>query len=86
MRSEAEERVSAEGTARERVASAEPTLDELAQKLLDLRRHLEQVLVDLNRGTSGARGGDSKADESSLRCHACSRIGSTQEAGWTLRL
>jgi hypothetical protein len=30
--------------------------------------------------------GDSRADENSVRCHACSRTGSTQQAGWTLRL
>ena len=60
----------------ERLASAEPTLDELAQRLSELRQHLEGVLAGLNL----------RAGESSLRCHACSRTGSTQQAGWTLRL
>ena len=68
------------------VASSEPTLDELAQKLSELRQHLEQVLRGLNRGAPGARIGDSLAAESSLQCHACSRTGSSREAGWTLRL
>ena len=84
---EAENEVSGDDTTRvERVASAEPTLDELAQKLSELRQHLEQVVTGLNRATSGARIGDSRADENSVRCHACSRTGSTQQAGWTLRL
>lgn len=79
--------MSRDETARvDRVASAEPTLDELAQKLAELRQHLEQVITGLNRATSDTRTGDSRADESSLRCHACSRAGSTEQAGWTLRL
>lgn len=87
FRSEGEKRISGENTARvECAVSAEPTLDELSQRLVELRRHLDQVLADLDRVTSGARTGDLKADESSLRCHGCSRIGSTRQAGWTLRL
>jgi hypothetical protein len=70
----------------EPVASVEPTLDELSQKLSELRQHLEQVLTGLNRATSGVPIGDCRADESGLRCHACSRTGATQQVGWTLRL
>ena len=70
----------------ERRASAEPTLDELAQKLWDLRQHLEHVLIPLNRTGSDRLTEDSRADESRLRCYACNRTGSTRHAGWTLRL
>jgi hypothetical protein len=83
---EAENAVRSDSARVEQGALAESTLDELAQKLSELRQHLEQVLTGLDRARSGARVGDSRADESSLRCHACSRAGSTDEAGWTLRL
>lgn len=66
-------------------ASAEPTLDELAQKLWELRQHLEQVLTGLGRATSHAAT-DFRAADASLRCHACHRTGSTRQTGWTLRL
>jgi hypothetical protein len=67
-------------------ACTEPTLDELARKLSELRQHLEQVLRGLDLATSGARAGDSRAEESSLRCHACRRAWPRDEVGWTLRL
>jgi hypothetical protein len=69
-----------------RGASPEPTLDELAQKLSDLREHLREVLTGFNRGVSGERIGGAGAAQSSLRCHGCSRDGSTHEDGWTLHL
>ena len=84
---EAEDEVTTGDGARvERGASAQPTLDELAQKLSELRQHLQQVLSGLDRAAAGAQIVDSRADESRLHCHACSRTGSTDEAGWTLRL
>lgn len=86
VRSEAKRASGRDTAPADREPSPEPTLDELAQKLLVLRQHLDQVLDDLNRATLGARDGDARADESSLRCYACSRIGSTRQAGWTLRL
>lgn len=70
----------------ERCASAEPTLDELAEKLWELRQHLEQVLTGPGGATSHAAFGDFRTDDTSLRCHACNRTGSTHQAGWTLRL
>lgn len=83
IRSETENKVNGEDTARaDRAASAGPTLDELAQRLLLLRQHLDEVLDELDRAT---RGRQARTDES-LRCHACSRIGSIRQAGWTLRL
>jgi hypothetical protein len=69
----------------ERCASAEPTLDELAEKLWELRQHLEQV-TGPGGATSHAAFGDFRTDDTSLRCHACNRTGSTHQAGWTLRL
>jgi hypothetical protein len=59
--------------------STEPSLDELARKLSELRLHLEQVLT-------GSRADGSGTEERNLRCHACGRVGSAEEAGWTLRL
>ena len=56
----------------------DPTLNDLAQKLVELRQHLEQVRTGLSRATSGGR--------AYLRCHTCGRERSTDEAGWTLRL
>ena len=69
----------------ERGASAEPTLDELAQKLLELRQHLEQVLAGLDDASRG-RVGNSSADGTSFRCHACGRTRWVDQLGWTLRL
>ena len=77
---------SGSGVSAERGASPDPTLDELAQKLSDLREHLRQVLSGLNGGPAGRRIGDAGADNGSLRCRACNRDGSTQEVGWTLHL
>jgi hypothetical protein len=74
------------GLSARRGASPDPTLDELAQKLSDLREHLRQVLTGLDRGLAGGRAHDAGAAESGLRCHACNRNGSTDQAGWTLRL
>jgi hypothetical protein len=67
-------------------ASGEATLDELAEKLSELRQHLEQVVTGLTGATSGGRAGNSGAEGSSLRCHTCGRTRSTDQAGWTLRL
>lgn len=79
--------------------AADATLGELAQKLLELRRHLEQVVMGLNESRedgrvgrdsyraagSGRRTGNSRI-ETGFRCHACGRTRSTEHAGWTLRL
>ena len=64
----------------------EPSLNELAQRLVELRQHLEQVRTGLSRATSGGRAGNSGVEENSLRCHMCGRARSTDQAGWTLRL
>lgn len=76
---------SGDGLGARRGASPDPTLDELAQKLLDLREHLRQIVAGLGRAPAGGRADDGAA-ESGLRCHACNRNGSTDQAGWTLRL
>jgi hypothetical protein len=62
------------------------TLKELAQRLVELRQHLEQVRTGLSLATSQGRAGSPNVDESSLRCHTCGRAMSTDQAGWTLRL
>lgn len=67
-------------------ASPEPTLEELAERLVELREHLERTVRSLNDVVSGGRGRDLQSEESSLCCYACRRIGSTEEPGWTLRL
>lgn len=64
----------------------EPTLNELAERLVELRQDLEQVRTGLSRAAAGRRAGNSSVEDSSLRCHTCGRARSTDEAGWTLRL
>ena len=68
-------------------ASAGPTLEELAEKLSKLRKHLDQVVVALNAPRDGgvARRHSDGAD-GGLCCYECGRMGSKDEAGWTLRL
>ena len=67
-------------------SSSEPTLEELAQKLSELRQHLRQVLRGLNIATSPARVGDFSTGQKGFRCHACARARSADQQGWTLRL
>ena len=50
-------------------------LGELAEKLSKLRAHLDQVLVALH-GPADRR----------IGCHQCGQLGSSGDAGWTLRL
>ena len=78
--------------------SGAATLSELAEKLLELREHLDQVVADLNappddsmrqRHGGVALGGGFRRSANAdrrLHCRECGRIGSTDEAGWTLRL
>jgi hypothetical protein len=70
----------------ERGASAEPSLEELAEKLLELKQHFEQAVRSLNHAISEGRANNAKIDEVGLRCHACGRTTSVDEQGWTLRL
>lgn len=75
-----------------------PTLAELAEKFSKLREHLEHVIGVLNApledGVVGERPGgaalhrfrNSADPDQHLHCHECGRIGSKDEAGWTLRL
>jgi hypothetical protein len=58
-------------------AQSAVTLAELGEKLSALRRHLNQVVADLNAPPD---------DERRLRCRECGRVGSKDESGWTLRL
>lgn len=53
----------------------EEILNDLAQRLSELRLHLEQVRTELTRG-----------DKSSLRCRTCGRMQVSEQPGWTLRL
>ena len=76
----------ANGAPFERAAATEATLDELAEKLSELRQHLEQVLTVLNGATSEGHADNAGFEASRLRCHACGRTESTERAGWTLRL
>jgi hypothetical protein len=78
----------------------EATLTDLAEKLSELRVHLEDVVADLNgrrgeispihdeRGTTTAESGtDNRASENGrLRCYGCGRMEAKGAAGWTLRL
>ena len=73
------------------------TLGELAEKLSELREHLDQILAglsdsreddggirDATPAASRRRFGQASAE--GLRCHECGRRSSTDQAGWTLRL
>jgi hypothetical protein len=77
-----------------------PTLDELAERLSELREHLDQVVASLNElredesgigedvrtAISAYGSGDPGSEQGGLRCHECGRSDATEEAGWTLRL
>lgn len=69
------------------MSSTGPTLAELGEKLSKLRAHFDQVVAVLkappDHGAVRARSG---GDHRRLRCHDCGRVGSKDEAGWTLRL
>jgi len=79
-------------------AASDATLDELARKLSDLRRHLEQVVEGLNdlrddrrelRDAARPAGAGRRSGSGlpiGLRCHACGRVRATDQIGWTLRL
>ena len=79
-------------------AQSATTLAELAEKLSELREHLDQVVADLNASSDDwmrRQDGDvalgvgfrhSANVDRRLRCRECGRIGSTDESGWTLRL
>lgn len=76
------------------------SLSELAERLAELRDHLDEVVARLNEvhedervsredvraaiSAYGSRG--SGAEEDALCCHECGRLDLAQEAGWTLRL
>lgn len=55
----------------------EEILNDLAQRLSELRLHLEQVRMELTRREVG---------KGSLRCYACGRMQVSEQPGWTLRL
>lgn len=55
----------------------ETIFNDLSQRLLELRQHVDQIRTDLDRAGS---------EESCLRCHACGLRSVTGQAGWTLRL
>lgn len=53
----------------------EEILNDLAQRLSELRLHLEQVRMELTRREKG-----------SLRCYSCGWMQVSEQPGWTLRL
>jgi hypothetical protein len=73
-------------------AATDATLTDLAEKLSELRAHVEHVAADLNarredsRVTRNELGSASARPGGRLRCHECSRVGPIDAAGWTLRL
>lgn len=81
-------------------SAAEATLPELAEKLSELREHLDQIVArlnDLHNGdratreaahvaTPGRRFANASTEADGLRCHECGQLSSTDQAGWTLRL
>jgi hypothetical protein len=52
-------------------------LNDLAQRLSELRLHLEQVRTELTRRDVG---------KGSLRCYSCGGMQMPEQPGWTLRL
>ena len=52
-------------------------LQDLSQRLWELRAQLQQVRTDLNSGELG---------KDTLRCHTCGRQKASDQAGWTHRL
>jgi hypothetical protein len=85
-------------SSRRETSATQATLAELAQKLAELRAHLEHVSAGLDARREGNRGIDAEpvpARESSfakpkaavrLRCHECGSVGPSDGMGWTLRL
>jgi hypothetical protein len=87
----------ADASARETPAG---DLTDLAQKLSELRAHLEHVAADLRArredsrliddelgpGTARPGFGNSTRADRRLCCHECGRIGPIDATGWTLRL
>jgi hypothetical protein len=79
-------------------AATGASLTELAQKLLELRGHLEQVMTGLNDLREEREVGDASRPvrfvrrsggsriEGGLRCRACGRTPAADRTGWTLRL
>ena len=81
-------------------STAGASLPELAEKLSDLRKDLDEVIArvkDLHREDRMSREeahaptpdrlfGMPNTDRGCLRCHECGRLSSTDRAGWTLRL
>jgi len=59
-----------------------PTLSELAEKLSQLKEHLDQVVADLN----APREDEGASANCGLRCHECGGRGAAGAAGWTRRL
>jgi hypothetical protein len=55
----------------------EEILNDLAQRLSELRLQLEQVRTELTRRDVG---------KGSLRCYLCGRMQVPEQLGWTLRL
>jgi hypothetical protein len=82
--------------------AAGPTLAGLAEKLSELREHLDQVVARLNTlhdrdqvvpaaapsATPGRRRRFAKASTETdrFRCHECDKLSPSDQTGWTLRL
>jgi hypothetical protein len=73
-------------------------LEELAQRLAELRDHLDEVVARLGEVREDERViredvrvaisayGAGSSREGSLRCHECGRLDVADDVGWTLRL
>jgi hypothetical protein len=80
--------------------TAATELTDLAQKLSELRAHLQRVAADLNARREHSRAihnelgpatgrpglGNSASAGGRLCCHECGRLGPIEATGWTLRL
>lgn len=79
--------------------AAGPSLLELAEKLSELREHLDQVVARLNTlhdhdqisaaahtAAPGRRFANAATETGHFRCHQCGELSPTDQTGWTLRL
>lgn len=78
-------------------STAGGSLPELAEKLSELRKDLDEVIARVHREDRMIREeahaarpdrefGMRDNNRGGLRCHQCGQLGSTDQAGWTLRL
>jgi hypothetical protein len=68
--------------------AAGPTLAELAEKLSELREHVDQTVARLNAlcNRDSAIPKDASTNADTFRCHECGEQSRADQSGWTLRL